>query len=171
MAKADLRELQWGILKKMVKKAKKEPSLKEKKEWILKRVQGFQKALRLTNWNVRCYFDGDWQVDNKDKTTLATIKADVPYQKATLTFHQDWLGEFFLLEEELSKTILHELSHLLIAPYRKLFLNLRAAYIESIRTLTNDMENIINENFTQHLTRVFMKEYGQKVNSAGASSE
>ena len=146
-------------MKKKLKRKKKEPTVAQKKAWIESQVKNFQNALGLHQWTITINYDGDWQQTGSDQDTVATISHRINYHTATLTLHKEWLGVLFVLQERLNSTLLHELTHLILAPYHRLILDMRGGWIESIRTLTNDRLTMTSENVTVQVTKILAREF------------
>jgi hypothetical protein len=129
----------------------------EKKEEILRRANLFQKAMGLHNWDITIGFE------NKDnEEVLATTTTSANYNRAVIKFNQLWLGDLFLLKETLDTTIIHELIHIHNAQYHRCYLDLRGAYVQTIKQLTNDRWTNVSERTTVKLANILSKEFVTK---------
>jgi hypothetical protein len=150
------------MLRKMKKKktGKRKKTLVQKEAEIVLYIQEFQKVLGLAHWNIQVSFDGTWNWNKYENNTTAKVTTRSDYKSAEIQFHEKIIPVYFDdHRDRLNLICLHELIHVVHAPFKKVFDNAVDVLSTALKSSFSKQFTGTSEQLTRKLEKVLNKEF------------
>ncbi|MBW2972888.1 hypothetical protein KY346_00675 [Candidatus Woesearchaeota archaeon] len=140
------------------KKIVKSCSVTQKKIFVEQKVKDLQRLLGLTDWKITILYSKDWEFDNE---TAAKVQTWSNYLRAEIKVHKDLLDFLPEQSEFVSKVLLHELVHVLVAQHFKQQCDVNFALFDCMKKLVSYRQVQTEEQLVCKLVKVLSNDFGK----------